>query len=76
MTVDITITDRRWVNDPTVPEGRKEVMMFAIRNTSFVRGILNKYPHTGAGSMAQDVTSGKVFTLMGDTPDDWIEMGS
>jgi len=78
MTVDITITDRRWVNDPRAPEGRKEVIMYAIRNDSYLIKILMMYPLTGFGSMAQDVTTGTVFTLMGNdgTLDDWIKMGS
>jgi len=76
MTVDIAISDRRWVEDPDAPSGRKEVMMFAIRNESFLSGILTKYPRTGTASMAQDVTSGSVYTLMGTTSADWIKMGS
>ena len=76
MTVNIAITDRRWVNDPDAPDGRKEVMMYAIRNDSFLSQILTKYPNTGTASIAQDVTTGTVFTLMGDTSDDWIRMGS
>jgi hypothetical protein len=75
MIVDITITDRRWVDDPDAPRGRKEVIMYAIRNETFLSGILAKYPATGTASMAQDVTTGSVFTLMGDTSADWIKMG-
>ena len=76
MTVDITISDRKWVDDPDVPGGRKEVMAFAIRNETFLSGILVKYPNTGTASIAQDVTAGTVFTLMGDTSADWVRMGS
>ena len=76
MTVDISISDRKWVNDPDAPGGRKEVMAFAIRNETFLSGILTKYPLTGTASIAQDVTSGTVFTLMGNTSADWIRMGS
>jgi hypothetical protein len=76
MTVDITITDRRWVDDTEAPKGRKEVMMYAIRNETFLAGVITKYPNTGIGSMAQDVTTGTVFTLMGVDPVDWIKMGS
>jgi hypothetical protein len=75
MKVDITITDRRWVNDPDAPDGRKEVLMFTIRNESFLSGVLTKYPLTGIGSMAQDATTGSVYTLMGTEPSDWVKMG-
>jgi len=74
MTVDIAITDRKTVNDPH--GGQKEVAMYAIRDASFLSGILEKYPLTGTGSMAQDVTTGSVYTLMGDASADWIKMGS
>jgi len=76
MTVDITITDRRIVNDPDAPRGQKEVVMFAIRNDTFLSQVLTKYPLIGMGSMAQDVTTGSVYTLMGTDPIDWIKMGS
>ena len=76
MTVDITITDRRWVDDSKVPGGRKEVIMYAIRNETFLSEILTMYPNTGIGSMAQDITIGTVFTLMGTEPPDWVKMGS
>jgi len=76
MTVDITITDRRIVNDPDASGGRKEITMYAIRNDTFLSTILEKYPLTGTGSMAQNVTTGSVYTLMGTTSADWIKMGS
>jgi hypothetical protein len=75
MTVDIAVSDRRWVTDIDAPGGRKEVIMFCIRNETFLSGILTKYPKAGTTSMAQDITTGAVFTLMGNTSSDWIKMG-
>jgi len=76
MTVNIVIRGRQPVDDPEIRDGRKEVMDYAVINDSDVRDILKKYPHTGSGSMAQNITTGTVFHLMGNTPDDWIKMGS
>jgi len=76
MTVDIAISNRRWINDPATPRGRKEITTFAIRSEAFLNKILIEYPRIGTGSIAQDVSTGAVFTLMGDTSDDWIRLGS
>jgi len=76
MKVNIAIRGSQWVSDPKAPGGRKEVMDYVVLNDSDVLNILSEYPHTGSASMAQNITTGRVFHLMGDTSDDWVQMGS
>jgi hypothetical protein len=70
--VNYTIIGDQTVNDPAVPGGRKIVTQFVMRNASFSGEILTVYKNTQDGSMAQDLSTGDVYFLLGGA---WSKLG-
>ena len=65
MVTGITIAGRDWVEDPSAPNGRKEVITYGVTTAALIDQILTEYPHTGEGSYAYCNPEGVLKQLIG-----------